>query len=291
MRHLTLLLFSWTICYAVGYAQIKIKGNWPNADTSRVHVLILDKGDVFMGKLLQYDSNEVVFKLFSGDTLIYPPTDVKMVKINPSPTKVISERLLVSPTGFGLEKGENEYRNIMFLYNSYHRGITKNITLGGGIMPFFITYLGWVDAKLSFELGENLHFGTGGILGGGYAYNFSEDEGQEAWLKYGLAGGFGVLTIGSRDKFINLSTAKVFVFEEEESNSSPWMYSLGGSYRVWKSNRIFVEAGNLSGVDLEWSIAMGLSTLYKGNNFDISLLFFPGEKPRMLPAFGFARRF
>lgn len=291
MRQLILLLFLWTICHAVGYAQIKIKGNWPNADTSRVHVLILDKGDVFTGKLLQYDSNEVVFKITSGDTLIYPPAEVEMVRISPSPTKVISERLLVSPTGFGLEKGENEYRNIVFFYNAYHRGLSKNFSLGGGIMPLFITYLGWVDAKFTFELGDNLHLGTGGMLGGGYAYNFSEDGDGDVWDKYSLAGGFGALTIGSRERFINLSAAKVLAMTAGESEGSPWLYSVGGSYRVWKSSRVFVEAGNVSGVDLEWTIALGLSTLYKGNNFDISFLFFPNEKPWVLPAFGFAKRF
>ncbi len=143
-------------------------------------------------------------------------------------------------------------------------------------MPLIITYMGWVDAKFTVKLGENLHLGTGALLGGGFAIDFSEDEGSDGWNKYGLTGGFGALTIGSRNKFINLSMARVVVFEIGEPESSPWLYSLGGTY-----------AGNPD----QWTIGVGISTLYLGNSFDAALQFFPGNRPRMLPAFAFARRF
>jgi hypothetical protein len=237
----------------------------------------------------------VVFLLNIGDTLTYHPTELATVKIlheKPVPKKdIVNKRLLVAPTGFALEKGENEYRNILFLYNSYHHGITDKITLGGGFMPLFISYLGWVDAKFSFDLSENLHIGTGGLLGGGFVIDFSEDEGENGWNSYGFTGAFGALTIGDRDKFINLSMARVIVSESGEPESSPWLYSLGGACNMGKKKRLFVEAGTYAGNPEQWTIGLGISTLYLGNSFDAALQFFPGNRPRMLPAFAFARRF
>lgn len=272
-------------------AQLRIKGNFPSSDTSRVHILTLKEGNVFVGKLLEYDSNEVVFRMNTGDTLIYKPDEVEMVKISPSLTTPINERLLFSPTGFALEKGENEYRNMMLLYNSYHRGITKNFTLGGGVMPIFISFLGWVDAKYSMEFSKNIHISAGGLLGGGYVIDFSEDENSGGWNKYSFMGGFGAVTIGSKDRFINFSLTKINENEAGEPNSTPWLYSLGGSYKIGKDNRIFVEAGNTAGTPVEWSVGFGLTTLYKRNSFDIGLLIFPDERPRILPVLAYAKRF
>lgn len=291
MRQLILLALLWSVFSFNSNAQLKIKGNWPSSDTSRMHVLVLKNENVFVGKLIRYDSNEVVFKMNTGDTLVYKTDEVEKVKISPSTTTPISERLVVSPTGFALEKGENEYRNVMFLYNSYHRGVTKNLTIGGGIMPLFISYLGWVDAKFSFELSKNLHIGTGGMFGGGYVIDFSEDEGSGGWNKYGFTGGFGAITIGSREKFINLSVSKIIVNEAGQPDNSPWLYSLGGSYKFGKDNRIFVEAGNSSGSPNEWSVGFGISTLYKRNSFDAGLLVFTDQSPRVLPVIAYAKRF
>lgn len=278
-----------------GKTQVQIIGQWWPEDTIDTHILTTLRGDEFTGRLLQNDSNSVVFLLNVGDTLTYHPSELASVKIlheKPAPkSDCISERLLFAPTGFALEKGENEYRNILFLYNSYHHGITDRITIGGGFMPLIITYMGWVDAKFTFKLGENLHLGTGALLGGGFAIDFSEDEGSDGWNKYGLTGGFGAMTIGSRNKFINLSMARVVVFEIGDPESSPWLYSLGGACNLGKKKRLFFEAGTYAGNPDQWTIGLGISTLYLGNSFDAALQFFPGNRPRMLPAFAFARRF
>lgn len=293
--NLRYLLFLLVLIPFLGKAQVQIIGQWWPEDTTDIHILSTVRGDEFTGRLLKNDSNSVAFLLGSGDTLNYSTHEIKSVKIiheKPAPkTDVICERLLVAPTGFALEKGENEYRNILFLYNSYHRGITDNITIGGGFMPLIITYMGWVDAKFTFKLGDNLHLGTGALLGGGFVIDFSEDEGSGGWNKYGFTGGFGALTIGSKNKFINLSMARVIVSESGEPESSPWLYSLGGACNLGKKKRLFVEAGTYAGNPSQWTIGLGISTLHLGNSFDAALMFFPGNRPRMLPAFAFARRF
>lgn len=278
-----------------GKAQVQIIGHWWPEDTTDVHILNTVRGDEFLGRLLKNDSINLVFQINSGDTLTYLPKAVKSVKIlheTPAPkSDIICERLLVAPTGFSLEKGENEYRNILFLYNSYHHGITDKITVGGGVMPLFITYLGWSDAKFSFELSEHIHVATGGLVGAGFVIDFSEDEESGGWNKYGFTGGFGSLTIGSKNKYVNLSTARIIISESGEPNSSPWLYSIGGSTNIGRKKRIFVEAGTYVGNPDEWTVSLGISTLYLGNSFDAAMQFFPGQRPRMLPAFAFSRRF
>lgn len=279
-----------------GNSQVQIIGLWWPEDTTDVHVLTTVRGDELAGRLLKIESATLGFLLDSGDTLTYSPQEVKSVKIiNEKPTPqsndVICERLLVSPTAFSLKKGENEYRNIMFLYNSYHRGITDKISLGAGLMPIFITHIGWIDAKFSIKLGENLHAGTGGLLGEGFIINMSEAESSDSWNKYWFTGGFGAFTIGSTDRFINLSIAKIILIEDGYKENSPWLYSLGSSFKIGKSKRLFVEAGNYPENPNEWTLGLGITTLYKGNSFDAGLLFFPGQRPRMLPAFAYAKRF
>jgi hypothetical protein len=292
------ILFLLVLLPLRGNAQLQINGEWQSGDTSQVQVLTMVRGDEFRGYLLQYDSTGVMFKLDIGDTLRYGLDEVKMVEVLPAPPHKpktaptsINERLLVSPTGFTLNKGKQEYRNIMFLYNSYHYGVTDNITVGGGIMPMIITYLGWVDAKVSLELYENLHIAAGGLIGGGHTISFSEDGGESGGNNYSFTGGFSSLTIGSKVNFINFSVARIAIFEELGDSSSPWLYSTGSSHKVGKNNRLFVEAGNYIGNYEEWTVSLGISTLYKRNSFDAAIQFFPSSKPWGLPAFAYAKRF
>ncbi|MBI5917258.1 MAG: hypothetical protein HY842_17955 [Bacteroidetes bacterium] len=294
MKYLCVLLL--VFLHTQIFAQLQINGKWIPGDSSHTQVLTTVRGDEFVGRLLQFDSTTVAFKLETSDTLHFGIGEVKKVEVLPPPMQKpklkyrnIKERLLISPTGFSLEAGENEYRNIMFLYNAYHHGLTDKITIGGGIVPFFIFNLGWIDAKVSFELDESIHVGVGGIFGGGFAYNFPEEEGDDNWIRFGYAAGFGALTIGSKENFINLSTARITV--PIDDGNGPWLFSIGGAFKIGGKTRLFMESGNYVGNFGEWTMSIGISTLYNGNNFDAALLFFPDEKPRMLPAFAFAKRF
>lgn len=272
-----------------GTAQVKIVGEWPSKDTSSIHVLTTTYGDTLKGRLVQLDSSSVVFVLKIGDTLNYPAHEVVSVKIGEPlvPKKdIVAERLLVSPTAFSLKKGENEYRNIMLFYNSYHRGITDKIMIGGGVLPLFITYQGWIDGKYSVEVSKNLHLGISGVLGGGPSKPIDNEYGEEDWSSHWFAGATGALTIGPRDKFINISLTR-FSYDNF-TNGFLWFFSVGGSHRILKNGRLFVEVKSLFGF---WPVVLGFNSLHKRRSIDAVVFFFPNQKPQFLPGFAFGKRF
>lgn len=72
-------------------------------------------------------------------------------------------KYFISPTGFGLKKGEKYYQNIYSIYNSVGFGITDNFSINAGIIPFslvgFDGLLLNINPKFSIPLEDNFHVG------------------------------------------------------------------------------------------------------------------------------------
>lgn len=94
------------------------------------------------------------------------------------------DRYFLASNALGMDRGELVYKNTVFLINSLHYGISKNLSVGGGAEVLsmlnklfedqgsrepgdFQTYA-FAEVKASKEVQEGIHVAVGGIYGGGF---------------------------------------------------------------------------------------------------------------------------
>lgn len=83
------------------------------------------------GKLVSFPKNEI---------LSYEPIEAKRIKNGKYyPPDRVNYRNFFSTTSFGMPRRELHYRNLMVVGNFLDYGVTKNFSIGGGIMPFLFS--------------------------------------------------------------------------------------------------------------------------------------------------------
>lgn len=107
-------------------------------------------------------------------------------------------RYFWQPNGYGLKKGEAYYQNIWIFWNQVSLGLSDQFSMGIGVLPLFL--LGgaptpvWITPKVSIPvIQDQLNLGAGVLMG----TVLGEEE-----TGFGIA--YGVTTLGSRDKNINV---------------------------------------------------------------------------------------
>lgn len=174
-------------------------------------------GNTFVGTIVSEDQLVIVLKTeIYGEVTIQKASissrtklgEIKMVGRElwlPNPQ---SARYFWAPNGYGLEKGSAYYQNIWILYNQFSFGLTRNFSIGAGMVPLFL-FAGtatplWIVPRFSIPVVENkLNIGTGALL----ATLIGEDTGL-----FGLL--YGTTTIGSRERNISLGLAYGFADDE-----------------------------------------------------------------------------
>ncbi len=247
MKPFFTLLCVWIFAFQ-SVAQVNIRGRWNPKDTTQTHILHTKRGDEFTtGRMLSRNKTVVAY-LLDSDTLFFATKQVSWVQVvKPSkrlPPTFLRERLFLSPTAFPLEKGVREYRNNTLLFNSYRKGITNNLQMGFGFMPGLLVNLLWVDTKITIPVSNNFRAGIGGMLGGGNYFDF-----YDSYQGLGFAAGYGVVSIGSRYHFINLSAAYAggktgnnLDGANRSRKTNSWIFSTGGAFKIGKKeNRLFFE--------------------------------------------------
>ena len=111
-------------------------------DTASTYSIKLKDGNEFIGKFIEKDSINIVIATSSIPRISIPISNIKSVTLikaenvkagvywfpNPHSTKY-----LFGPSAFNLNKGEGYYQNTYLFLNSFQAGITKNISMGGGL--------------------------------------------------------------------------------------------------------------------------------------------------------------
>jgi hypothetical protein len=176
-------------------------------DTTLLYNIDTKDGNEFLGHIMYQDSSALVFKTESYGNIMISKDNVKKIElINQNQIKegkVWTEnyqdsRYFFSPNGYGLRKGEAYYQNVWVLYNQVSVGITKNFSIGGGIVPLFL-FAGaptpvWIIPKVSIPVVKNkFNIGAGALVG----YVLGEED-----AGFGIV--YGTLTGGSRDKNVSL---------------------------------------------------------------------------------------
>ncbi|SOD80743.1 hypothetical protein [Spirosoma fluviale] len=200
----------------------------PGSGLTPTTVFVLKDGTRFSGKFIRRDSTMITVRKSNGQLTYFEPellarvdssgSDTEAVLLANQPGRTFSNRfspwLLTGNTAFNAEKGRFYYRNTFLLLNEFQYGLTRNLSLGVSINPFFGSYspndfspretvLGATvrfSGKLTFPIGEQFRFGINTIYQPrqkGYYFQLAQqltiqglmsfgDSQRNATLGYGL---------------------------------------------------------------------------------------------------------
>ena len=215
------------------------------AEQAGNQILVTTRGERFVGRVQRME-NDTVFFLFQGKNLLrFPMSRVDYISkaseeerlTSPTEDYPTPTDILLSPTGFGLEEGESQYRNVMAFYNSVNHGLTNHFSLGGGILPFIgdgAFFLFNLNGKLSTELAPSIHFA------GGLNIWVTTGDGTTLTVIPNVA-----LSVGSRHTFLNLSYGRAF-FDGEDLNTIGLgsMVRLAPNWQLYLDNQLVIYEGD-----------------------------------------------
>jgi len=121
-------------------------------------------------------------------------------------------RYFWTPNGYNLKSGEGYYQNVWILFNQAVYGFTDHFSAGVGIVPLFLfageSTPAWITAKFSLPVAENkFNLGAGALAG-----TVIGEENAGFGILYGIS------TIGSKDKNLNIGLGWAFAGGEMARN-------------------------------------------------------------------------
>jgi len=233
----------------------------PEQDTAQLYKIDTRDGNEFYGRIVHRDTSLIQFKTGEYGYIFIRTGEVKKIEaITPDKIKqgklwlenFQDTRYFFSPNGYGLRKGEAYYQNVWVLYNQVSVGITKNISIGAGMVPLFL-FAGaptpvWIIPKVSIPVvRDKFNLGAGALLG----YVVGEQD-----AGFGIL--YGVGTLGSRDKNITLGVGWGFAGGESLDaplinvgillRASPKSYFMSENYyiNIDGNNILILSAGGRS---------------------------------------------
>ncbi|MBI1227276.1 MAG: hypothetical protein GC192_18740 [Bacteroidetes bacterium] len=185
------------------------------------------KNKKIVGRMLGYQDGMIQIQDDKGMVFSEDIRDVKKYELNPQYTAYFGygRSLLFLPTGFGMEKGEKQYRNIGLGINIVSVGFSDHISAGFGL----VSILPYADIKFAQDLGNYIHVSVGAF----------------AFVPFS-AGFHGSISVGTPDYFLNLSFLRNDDFESQYSDSDFDSFGVGASLRVGRRSRVFAEFNIMS---------------------------------------------
>jgi hypothetical protein len=220
-------------------------------DSSMTYIIKLKDGTEFIGKVTEKKAGTIVMRTTSVPHVEVPVAEIKTInEVNaanirkgaywfPNPH---ASRYLYGPSAFSLKKGEGYYQNTYLVVNSVNYGVTKNLSVGGGI-EFISTFTGhpifFITPKVTFKVAGKFHAGAGVLVAS--IPNFSEDNDRStAGIAYGIA------TYGTEEH--NLTAGLGYGFLQDELAPYP-IVTLSGITRVSRKISLVSENWLVPGVD------------------------------------------
>ena len=206
----------------------------------QVHILKTSRGDRFAGQLQDYHNNTLRFSLLNGAILKFTPDQIQSIRlenvaITSEPVTEQGEalmgadRIFSTQSAFMLKRKETQYRNLMVLYNTIDHGISDHVTIGAGLFTVIFSNILSIRAKAGYDLGDYVHVAAGGQAFGAFIL---DEETSGALM------GFGAITFGTPDKYLNISAGKGVATDNQNPFSG---FNLGGSFRIHNKWRLFGE--------------------------------------------------
>lgn len=260
-----------------------IKGDLLIGDTTQVHRVITKRGDEFFGRVTQIQNTQVDFLFNKTIQLTFQLQDLQEISVV-TPGKVSRthtydetrkeytkleqkmhghERGFYLPTGFLLKRGELEFRNMGFFYNSLEFGLTDNLNLGIGGIPLLVANALQLKLRAGGSINDFLHLS---LNGNGYVFLALDTDIESA------AALTGVATLGSPDRHLNFGGGYGFGFGSS-AEEGLFIAQLGGSYRFSPNWRFFLEGivpTNQPGLLL---LSSGVNWIYREHRIEFGLSF------------------
>lgn len=298
MKHLLFILqiLALSLSSFEGYTQESAK------DNTQIQILTTKRGDNLTGRILLAQDSSLTF-LFKQDTLFFHFDEIVKIEFLDDPEQVTDfydkqnkntvglkirpdmhgqEQVFISPTAFNLKKGEGEYRNTMFSYNTVEYGITNNWSFGTGVvLPIFLQ----VNTKYSFEAAKGLRLGIGNYFFLS-TLQFNNDIPTFDYL-------YGVCTLGKPEAFFNFSGGYYIPFDRLDE--SRFVMTFGGGFRVgrqWRLNSEFAVVFNQPATEGGLIPNLIAGWFNQNNRIDFGFFVIPTDfAPIPIPTFSYSRRF
>jgi hypothetical protein len=184
-----------------------------------------------------------------------------------------ASRNFMTPTAFGVRKGEGYYKNTMLLLNSVNYGVTDNFSIGastdviglltGNHVPFIMSF----NTKLSTPLGNNA------AIAGGFSVASVGAAGER--VSAGIL--YSVVTFGDKNRSLTLGGGYPIAFQNTNNQSNPLLFTISGQYRLSDNFSLLTENwfANASGAGGGVG-SLGGRYMRKGFAFDFAVMFAGG---------------
>jgi hypothetical protein len=261
-----LLIFAMTLSEGFAHSQA-------TEDTTAIWRIETSDGNLFFGHILSRSDSAVRMNTEMLGVLIIPIRFIKSIQpVDPDEIKKgeiwmknpQAARYFYAPNGYGLDKGEGYYQNTWVLFNQVSYGITRNISLGAGLIPLFL-FAGtatpiWITPKFSIPaVKDKLNFGGGVLLAGLL--------GENSQL-FGIV--YGVTTLGNRNN--NITAGAGFTFYEGSMSKKP-VINISGMVRTGKKGYILTENYYFSGGGNNYFVlSLGGRTIWPKLSLDYGLV-------------------
>jgi hypothetical protein len=254
------------------------------ADTAQYHLIYLDNGDQFMGRVVSISEEEVTFLFNDKVTLHFPLDEVRRIKVledkeferdyhfeqdlgfvHNDYRNLGAHALLYSPSAYGMEKGKVSYQNYLLFGNSIEYGASDHFTFGGSVVPLIFVNSLAARLKYSTPFSERVQFGvTLDAIGVFPLIALPESVGALIPT--------ASLAIGDREGFVNFNAGYFYGFSNFGTIGFPFA-GVGGEFNPserWRlGGDVFIPALNTQGPLL---VNFGASWVPNENRIDFGFL-------------------
>jgi hypothetical protein len=201
-----------------------------------------------------------------------------------------------TPTAFSVKKGKYVFNHAQFILNTLNYGATDNLTIGGGVLPFFIANTVFANAKWTVAADSMLRFGVGLMMNGIFQYNFPEDPGEDVWSKWAAFSGMATVTLGNERAYLNAGIAKVLVRTHDlnSQGEKPVAFGLGAGimtsprFRIVADGTFILSPGNR---EIQSAVVTGVSFISKKKSGSLGLILVGNDKWLVIPVYSILLKF
>tara|TARA_B100000768_G_scaffold181774_1_gene206360 strand:+ start:4118 stop:4957 length:840 start_codon:yes stop_codon:yes gene_type:complete len=229
----------------------------------QIVVIKMKNSDEYKGAISKRDGETIVLKTVNGEIYLITSNVISIENYDYVGKFQFANshdtRYFFGPSGIPIKKGKGYYQNILVTTNFVNYGVTKNISIGGGL-EFISTVNGnpiWcLTPKIGFEISENIHAGGGLLMLG-------TRDGSAAL-------GYGVFTLGQSET--NLSLGLGYGIYDGKLSDYPAIM-ISGTHRI--SNSIALLSENYVLPNSFYFGIHGIRLLSKKTSFDIGAMTLP----------------
>ena len=254
------------------------------ADSSQVQVIRLRDGSSIVGRITEIGTDTVKFVATSG-TLSIPRADIvevrevaktSMRKGEVWPASPNATRLLFSPTGRMLEKGEGYFNDTYLFLLNVHGGITSRFTLGGGlsVLPLddFTDNALFIMPKIGVVATPKFNLAVG-ALAGWVGAAFDDDNGTDGGnASFGVV--YAVGTAGSPDASVSFGTGLAYAGGNFADHP---VAMLGADTRLSRRISFVTENYLIPNEEVSAVVSYGLRFFGEKLSADLAFWYVPGE--------------